>query len=113
LQTSAWMVSTEAGRDVCRPTIEEVYKEMEELRQEPVDAEELDLVRNFMIGTILGDLDGPFQIIARWKNYILNNLSAEYFYNSINTIKSVSAEELQELAKKYLQPEEFYELVVI
>jgi zinc protease len=113
LQTSAWMVSTEAGRDVCRPTIEEVYKEMEELRQQPVEAEELDLVRNFMIGTILGDLDGPFQIIARWKNYILNNLSAEYFYNSINTIKSVSAEELQELAKKYLQPEEFYELVVI
>jgi zinc protease len=113
LQSSAWMVSTEAGRDVCRATIGEVYKEMEELREELVDQEELDLVRNFMIGTILGDLDGPFQIIARWKNYILNNLSEEYFYNSINTIKSVTAEELQELAKKYLQPQEFYELVVI
>jgi zinc protease len=113
LQSSAWMVSTEAGRDVCRATIGEVYKEMEELREEPVDQEELDLVRNFMIGTILGDLDGPFQIIARWKNYILNNLSEAYFYNSINTIKSVTAEELQELAKKYLQPQEFYELVVI
>jgi zinc protease len=113
LQTSAWMVSTEAGRDVCRATIEEVYKEMEILRNEPVDAEELDLVRNFMIGTILGDLDGPFQIIGRWKNYILNNLSEEYFYNSINTIKTVSAESLQEMARKYLNPTDFYELVVI
>lgn len=113
LQTSAWMVSTEAGRDVCRPTIAEVYKEMELLCNEPVDQEELDLVRNFMIGTILGDLDGPFQIIARWKNYILNELTREYFYHSVQTIKTVSAEELQELAKKYLQPHEFYELVVI
>jgi zinc protease len=113
LQTSAWMVSTEAGRDVCRATIDEVYKEMEILRNDPVDAEELDLVRNFMIGTILGDLDGPFQIIARWKNYILNNLSEEYFYNSINTIKTVSAESLQEMARKYLNPADFYELVVI
>ncbi len=113
VQSSSWMISTEAGRDVCRATIEEVYKEMEGLRNEIVDQEELDLVRNFMIGTILGDLDGPFQIIARWKNYILNNLTEDYFYNSINVIKTVSAEELQEVAKKYLNPEEFYELLVI
>lgn len=113
IQTSAWMVSTEAGRDVCRPTIQEVYKEMELLREELVDEEELDLVRNFMIGTILGDLDGPFQIIARWKNYILNNLTEDYFYNSIQTIKTVSAEELRDMARKYLDPAEFYELVVI
>ncbi|HEX6914920.1 MAG TPA: pitrilysin family protein [Chitinophagaceae bacterium] len=113
IQTSAWMVSTEAGRDVCRATIDEVYKEMRILRETPVDEEELALVRNFMIGTILGDLDGPFQIIARWKNYVLNNLPESYFYNSINVIKTVSAEELQQAANKYLNPDEFYELVVI
>jgi len=66
-----------------------------------------------MIGSILGDLDGPFQIIARWKNIILNNLDEKYFYDSINTIKSLTAEELKQLADKYLQPDEFYELVVV
>ena len=113
VQQSGWMVSTEAGKDVCEATIEEVYKEMKLLRDEPVKAEELMLVRNYMMGSILGDLDGPFQIIARWKNIILNNLDEKYFYDSIETIKSVSAEELQTLAKKYLQPDDFYELVVI
>lgn len=110
---SAWMVSTEAGRDVCEATIHEVYTEMQILRDEPVDEEELLLVRNYMIGSILGDLDGPFQIINRWKTYVLNGLSESYFYNSINTIKAITAEEVQELAQKYLVPEEFYELVVI
>ena len=113
VQQSGWLVSTEAGKDVCEATIEEVYKEMKLLRDEPVDAEELLLVRNYMMGSILGDLDGPFQIIARWKNIILNNLDEKYFYDSIETIKTVSAEELQALAQKYLQPDDFYELVVV
>ncbi len=113
IHESAWMISTEAGKDVCEATIEEVYKEMKLLRDDLVDEEELLLVRNYLIGTILGDLDGPFHIMGRWKNLILNNLTDDYFYRSIETIKTISAEELRELAKKYLNPEQFYELVVI
>ncbi len=113
IQQSAWMVSTEAGKDVCEAAIAEVYKEMKDLREELVDEEELLLVRNYMMGGLLGDLDGPFQIIARWKNIILNGLDEKYFYDSINTIKTITAEELQVLAQKYLQPEDFYELVVV
>lgn len=110
---SAWVISTEAGKDVSEATVEEVYKEMKLLREEPVDEEELLLVRNYMMGSILGDLDGPFQIIARWKNIILNNLTEQYFYDSIKTIKTISAAELQALAQQYLKEEDFYELVVV
>ncbi len=114
VQQSAWVISTEAGRDVCDATLEEVYKEMLELREEPIeDDEELMLVRNHMMGTILGELDGPFHIMAKWKTIILNGLDEDYFYNQLNTIKTVSAEELQQLSNKYLVPENFYELVVI
>ncbi len=113
IHDSAWVISTEAGKDVCEATIEEVYKEMKILREDLVDEEELLLVRNYMMGSILGDLDGPFQIIARWKNIVLNNLTDQYFYDSIHTIKTISAEELRALAQKYLQPESFYELVVV
>lgn len=113
IATSAWMVSTEAGRDVCEATIKEVYNEMEDLRNELVDAEELQLVKNYLIGTVLGDLDGPFHIIGRWKNLILNGLDENYFYSSVDTIKHITAKQVQELANKYLQPEDFYELVVV
>lgn len=113
IHNSAWMISTEAGRSVCQATIDETYKEMATLRNKLIEGDELDLVRNYMMGSLLGDLDGPFQIIARWKSYMLNNLDEAYFYNSINIIKNITAEELQELAKKYLNPEDFYELVVV
>ncbi|MCD2424651.1 insulinase family protein [Niabella pedocola] len=110
---NGWMISTEAGRAVSAAAIEEVYKEMAVLREEPVDAEELLLVKNFMMGSILGDLDGPFHIIARWKNIILNGVSNDFFERSIQNIKTITATDLQEMANKYLHPEAFYELTVV
>jgi predicted Zn-dependent peptidase len=112
-QQSAWIISTEAGREVSQSTIDEIYKEMALLRQEPPDDEELYLVRNYMMGSLLGDLDGPFQQMSRWKTYILNDLPHDYFTASIETIKNISGEELMALANKYLTPESFYELLVI
>jgi zinc protease len=112
MQQTAWMISTEAGKDVCEATIDEVYKEMKKLREEPVDKEEILLVQNFMMGGILGDLDGPFQIMSKWKNIILNDLDESYFYDSVKAIKEITTEELMQLSEKYLQPEQFYELVV-
>jgi predicted Zn-dependent peptidase len=113
IHDGGWIITTEAGRDVSVATVNEVYSEMKELREELIDEEELRMSRNFMIGSLLGELDGPFQVLGRWKNLILNNLDEKYFYNAINTIKTITAEELRHLAKKYLVPDEFYELVVI
>lgn len=109
----AMMVSTEAGRDVCEQTVEEIYKEMKLLRDQPVGDEELLLVKNYLLGNILGDLDGPFSIIQRWKNLILNGLPAAQFDTNIRIYKSITPEALHELANRYLKEEDFYNLVVV
>lgn len=112
IKESALLISTEAGKDVCAATIEEVWKEAKVLREELIEDDELQLVRNYMIGSILGSLDGPFQIMNRWKSYVLNGLDEKFFYKSIDTIKNISAEELRELANKYLVEADFYQLTV-
>jgi predicted Zn-dependent peptidase len=86
---------------------------MKRLREEPVGEEELSLVRNYMIGSVLGDLDGSFKVIRRWKNLILAGLDEAYFYRTIHAIKTVTAAELQALANRYLVEADFYELVVV
>lgn len=113
LEEAAWVISTEAGRTVCEDAIKEIYHEMQVLKEEKVDEEELQLVKNYMIGSTLGDLDGPFHIIARWKNIILNGFDEGYFYRGINTIKTITPEELMQLANKYFVAEEMYEMVVV
>jgi zinc protease len=113
IHESAWIISTEAGKEVCEAAIEEIYKEMKILREELVNEEELLLVKNYMMGGNLGNIDGPFHVMEKWKRLIVNGLDEKYFYDSMNAIKNISSEELKSLANKYLQPEEFFELVVI
>ncbi|MEO6916372.1 MAG: pitrilysin family protein [Chitinophagaceae bacterium] len=113
MHQSAWVVSTEAGRDVAEAAVTEIYNEMEDLREELVEDDELMLVKNHMMGTLLSELDGPFHIMSKWKNLILNNLDESYFYKTIETIKTITAEELQALSVKYLDPKKFYELIVV
>jgi zinc protease len=112
-QESALMISTEAGKEVCEAAIAEVYKEMEGLREELIDDEELQMARNFAIGSVLGDLDGPFHVAGRWKSILLNGLDRNYFQEGIRIIKTITPEELRELAVKWLDPAEFFELVVV
>jgi len=113
LQDGAWVISTEAGRDVCEATITEIYHEMKRLREGFIPDDELLMVKNYLMGSILGDLDGPFQIIGRWKNLVLNGLDENFFNESVQTIRQVTPQELTELARKYLVEDAFYELVVV
>jgi predicted Zn-dependent peptidase len=43
---------------------------------------------------------------------VLNDLDINYFNKTIETVRAIQPEDLQALANKYLQPEDFYELVV-
>lgn len=106
-------IHTEVGRDVSEAAITEIYREMETLRQTPADEDELLLVKNYLLGGLLGDLDGPFQLLQRWRTLILNGLDEAHFNNNVRIYKSISAEELLALAKQYFTPEEFYEIAVV
>lgn len=113
IKHSGWIVSTEAGIDVKDDTITEIYREMDILRDELIDEEELLNCKNYMMGVVLGDLDGPFQVIARWKSLIVQGFDKSFFDKAISVIKEVDAPELRKLAQQYLNPDEFYELTVI
>jgi zinc protease len=109
----ALTIHTEVGRDVARPAVEEIYKEMQLLCEEAVDEEELLLVKNYLLGNLLGDLDGPFSILQRWRTLIVNGMTVEHFNRNIEIYKNITAEELQALANKYFRTEDYKEVVVV
>lgn len=108
----SFYISTEVGTDFVEPTLKEIYKEMELLQQEQVDQDELELTRNFLLGHFLGMLDGPFNISEVSKMMVLEDLPYSHFPDFIEKIKSITPQELQDLAQKYLNKEEMWEIVV-
>ena len=113
IHDGALTIHTEVGRDVYEDAVKEIYKEMEIICSETIDEEELLLVKNYLLGNMLGDLDGPFSILHRWRTLILNGLTVEHFNKNINIYKNVTVEELSAIARKHFTKESFFEITVI
>jgi predicted Zn-dependent peptidase len=112
MEANTYVIATDVGKDVAEKAVEEVWHEMKRLRTEPVPSEELQLVKNYILGSILGSIDGPFKIMSRWKSLILNNSDEKKFQKSVNTYKNITAEQIMQLANTYYQEEDFYDLIV-
>ncbi len=107
-----FFISTEVGVDVASSAIDEIYFEMDRLREELITPDELQLVKNYLLGTFLRSVDGPFAMADRFKGILHYNLGYDYFDKYIATIKSVSASELRTLANTYFDKNSMIELVV-
>jgi predicted Zn-dependent peptidase len=107
-----FFISTEVGVDVCKNAIDEIYVEMDRLRTELIPDDELTLVKNYLLGTFLRSVDGPFAMADKFKSIMEYGLGYDYFDNYIATIKSISASDLRRLANTYFDKESMIELVV-
>ncbi|MES2284406.1 MAG: pitrilysin family protein [Bacteroidota bacterium] len=113
LQNSGYFfISTEVGVDVCKDAIKEIYFEMNRLREELVPEDELQLVKNYLLGMFLRSVDGPFAMAERFKGIMEYNLGYDYFDKYIATIKAISASQLRDLANTYFDKNSMIELVV-
>lgn len=108
---SLFYIGTDVNYAVTDKTVEEVQKEIRQLQQEEIPAEELSTVKNYMLGKFLNDISTIFDQSDRYKRIILHELSPEHYNNYVTTIRTVTAPELQSLANQYFQEEELYTAV--
>jgi predicted Zn-dependent peptidase len=57
-------------------------------------------------------LDGPFNVADVVKTYVAENLPVSNFDTLTQTIKSITAETLRDLARKYFKSENMWEVIV-
>ena len=105
-------IGSEVGSAVCEAAVIEIYKELDRLCNEPVPADELQLVKNYLRGNFMRSMDGPFALADRFKHIWLHNMDYSYYEKYVNALSTITAKELMEMANKYLQKESIYELVV-
>ena len=105
-------IATEVGDAFVDQTLKEIYREMELLRESLVTSVELEMVKNYLLGNFLGMLDGPFNVMDILKGQILEGLPKHFFSDLVLTVNEMTPEDIQKLAKQYLQPEQMWEVVV-
>lgn len=105
-------ISTEVGADVTNQTLDEIYKELKRLREELVDDNELETVRNYTLGHFLRSVDGPFALADKFKSIWEFGLDYSFYDHYFKSVKEVTPKDLRELANRYLRDEDLLECVV-
>jgi zinc protease len=111
-ELSYFVISTEVGSDFTKKTLDEIEFEMNQLQQELVSSDELELVKNYILGNIMKGFDGSFSAMERFQMLNNHGLDYSYYENLIQKIKQVTPQQIKEVAKQYLKFNSLKKIIV-
>jgi len=102
-----FVIVTEVGKEVADATLKEIQFELKRLQEELVPEDELELVRNYMLGQLLKSADGPYAMLDMYNSVDMYGLDLSFYDRAIEQIRSMTPEHVRELAQKYLNWDDF------
>jgi predicted Zn-dependent peptidase len=105
-------IGAEVGKEFSRAALEEISKELQRLCDEQIPDEELLPVKNHLCGEIMRSLDGPWALAESVIEDLQSGLTKSYAETLFSTVKSITAEQLQQVAQKYFQPQSMTSVTV-
>lgn len=112
LESTCFVVSTDANAESRDTVVSEIYREISQLTRYTVGTRELEMVKNYLCGNFLMQIDGPLNVIETIKPLVLFGIPLTYLAEFTDTLRNITPKQLREIAARYLQPETMIEVVV-
>ena len=106
-----FMIRADINKELVQQAVNEIYKEIETLRKTPIAQNELELVKNYLYGSLLRNFDGVFSQIDRTIQTNDYGFTSHYWTKYMETVRDITPSTLQELANNYLNPNSMTEIV--
>ncbi len=94
------------------PLIEAILTELEKLRDNPISETELAQAKESILNSFVFNFQKPSQTIARLMRYEYFDYPQNLIFQYQEQVKATTIEDVQRVARKYLQPEQIVTLVV-
>jgi zinc protease len=108
----ALIIAMDTDEAFLEESIKSIRRELRNLMEKPVKKAELNMVKTYLLGYMLTALDGPLSQAELIRNLILEDSGLQSFDQFIDKVNTINPEELQELAIKYLDPDDMVRIVV-
>ena len=112
LHGGQFTISTEVGKEVREDAVKEIYKEISTLQTKLVKNDELTLVRNYLLGTLLSQMSSTFKLASTLQGIYVYGLDVDFYHKFVQTIQTITPKQIRTLAQKYLQPDQMSEIIV-
>jgi zinc protease len=106
-EVAYFVIATEVGKEVTQATLKEIKYEIELLKNELVGDDEMELVRNYLLGQLLKSADGPNAMMDLFLSVHQHKLNLEFYNDFILKIETITVDEIKEIAQKYLDWNKF------
>lgn len=105
-------VVTDVGSEYTDDTLKQIQLESRKLQEEKVSEEELELVKNYMLGSMLGSLESIFSHVDKYKSVYYSGLDLDYYNYYSNVVRQINPDQVQDIAQKYLGVDDMVKVVV-
>lgn len=105
-ETGYFLIATEVKKEVTAATLTEIHKEITLLKKELIHEEELELVKNYLLGQLLKSADGPYSMTDLYMGLEPYGMTMDFYNRSIHKIQEITPERIRELAQTYLNWED-------
>lgn len=105
-------VVTDVGSEYTDDTLKQIELESRKLQEEKVSEEELELVKNYMLGSMLGSLESIFSHVDKYKSVYYSGLDLDYYTYYSNVVRQINPDQVQDIAQKYLGVDDMVKVVV-
>jgi len=109
---SIFYIEADVVVEKTKVAINECFNEMVLLQTELIDEEEMLLVKSYMLGELLRNVDGSVSCQKKYAYWNAFQLDETEMQQMIEAINAITPQTIQMLAKQYLVPETFTTIVV-
>ena len=107
-----WVIGADVQKIFLDEVIQEVYSEIKRLCTELVSEEELDILRNYLIGQMLTKFSSSFDLMDRFKAVHQSGLDFSFYKEKMIFLKSVTSADILRIGRTYFANPPFIEVSV-
>ncbi|NVJ85147.1 MAG: insulinase family protein [Algoriphagus sp.] len=103
-----WVVAADVEKKYLETVTSEIQKEIQLLCEEAVSKEELELVRNYLMGQMLSQFSNAFDLMDRFRAVYHADLNLDFYQRKLNFIKKFTQEDVLQVGEKYFKNQELF-----
>jgi predicted Zn-dependent peptidase len=96
-----WMVAADVKKAHREEVLDEINKEIQQLCTVAVEADELEVLRNYLIGQLFTKFSSPFDLSDQFKSVHFSGLNFSFYESRLDFLKKFTAEDLLSIGKRY------------
>lgn len=96
-----WIVAADVKKAHREEVLDEIAKEINQLCTVPVEADELEVLRNYLIGQLFTKFSSPFDLSDQFKAVHFSGLDFSFYESRLDFLKKFTAEDLLSIGQRY------------